>query len=173
MKVNLRRLEEDGDGRGVLTAEESVVVTDAFDKQRNVDCQIELSWEQRGGAVFFHGKLVGVLTTQCHLCLEEVSAPVDGEFDVVVRKGGVRGSYDDEAGEQAQELVTLASNQHEFSFDQYITENLIVNIPMRIFCREDCKGLCPLCGTNRNKSSCDCTESTDPRWDTLRKLKND
>ena len=172
MKVDLRRLEEEQDGRGVLTAEESVAVIDAFDKQRIVDCRIELSWERRGGAIFFHAELAGELPTQCHLCLDDVPTPIRGEFDVVVRKGAARGSYD-QAGEEAQDLVTLAPNQREFSFDQYIIENLIVNIPMKIYCREDCKGLCPQCGVNRNKSSCDCLEASDPRWDQLRKLKNE
>jgi len=173
MKIDLRRLEEERNGRGILTTDESVAVTDAFDTQRTVDYQIELSWERRGGAVFFHGKLVGELQTQCHLCLEEVPTPVNGNFDVVVRKGGIRGSFEDEPGDEAQDFVTLAPNQHEFSFDQNIIENLIVNIPMQVLCKEDCKGLCPQCGINRNKSSCDCTKSTDPRWDELRKLKND
>ncbi len=67
MKIDLRRLDEERDGRGILTAEESFAVTDAFDAQRTVDCHIELSWERSGGAVFFHGKLVGELKTQCHL----------------------------------------------------------------------------------------------------------
>jgi uncharacterized protein len=172
MKIDLRRLEEERDGRGVLTAQQSFEVTDAFDAKRTVDCRIELTWERRGGAIFFHGRLAGELPTQCHLCLEDVTTPVEGEFDVVLRKGGLRDSYDEAEGE-AQELVTLAPNQHEFSFDQYIIENLIVGIPMKVYCRENCKGLCPQCGINRNTSSCDCTEAGDSRWDKLRKLKND
>ncbi len=173
MKINLRRLEEERDGRGSLTAEEPVTVTDAFDTQRTVDCRIELSWERHGGVFFFHGGLAGELPTQCHLCLEEVPTPMNGNFDVVVRKGGVRGSNDDEGGVETKDLVTLPPSQYEFSFDQYIIENLIVNIPMQIICKEDCKGLCPQCGINRNQSSCDCTDTADPRWDALRKLKND
>lgn len=173
MNINLRRLEEQGEGRGVLTAQETVVITDAFGKQRTVDCRVELSWERRGGAFFFHGDVAGLLPTRCHRCLDEVPAPVSGSFDVVVRRGGIRGSQNDEAGEEAQELVTLSPGQQEFSFEPYIIENLILSVPIQILCSEDCKGLCPHCGINRNASSCDCTETTDPRWDELRKLKND
>jgi uncharacterized protein len=172
MKVNLRSLEYERDGRGVVTAEETVAITDAFDKQRTVRCRIELSWERRGSAIFFHGEVVGELPTQCHLCLVDVTAPLKGSFDVVVRRGGVRGVADQDADE-AQDLVTLSPTQHEFSLDPYIIENLIVSIPMQILCKEDCKGLCPQCGINRNESSCDCAETTDSRWDALRKLKND
>lgn len=173
MKINLRRLEEAGDGRGVLTAHEGVAVADAFEDERHIDCRVELTWERRGGAFFFHGDLNGELPTKCHRCLEEVPTPVRGEFDVVVRRGGIRGTRGEEGDDDAQDLVTLSPGQYEFSFDQYIIENLIVNIPMQILCKEDCKGICQQCGTNRNEASCDCTDQPDPRWDSLRKLKND
>jgi uncharacterized protein len=44
---------------------------------------------------------------------------------------------------------------------------------MQILCRDDCKGLCPQCGVNRNHKSCECGGTSDPRWDALRKLKNE
>jgi uncharacterized protein len=172
MKVNLRRLEYERDGRGTWEAEETVTLTDAFDQQRDVDCRVELSWERRGSAIFFHGDVSGELLTQCHRCLVDVTTPLQGSFDVVVRRGDVRGVTDDEADE-VQDLVTLSPSQHEFTLDPYIIENLIVNIPMQILCREDCKGLCPQCGINRNETSCDCVETPDSRWDALRKPKND
>jgi uncharacterized protein len=173
MKIDLRRLEQERDGRGVLTEEETFTITDAFGRQRTVDCRTELSWARRGGAFFFHGELASELNTQCHLCLEDVVAPLTGEFDVVLRKGGDRGVHQAGEDEETEELVTLSPNQREFSFDPYIIENLIVNVPMQILCKEDCKGLCPHCGINRNRSTCDCQESSDSRWDALRKLKND
>ncbi|MGD8414213.1 MAG: DUF177 domain-containing protein [Candidatus Latescibacterota bacterium] len=173
MNINLRRLEDEGEGRGALSARERVELVDAFEERRTIDCEIELTWEQRGGAFFFHGDLTGELPTKCHRCLVDVPTTVTGEFDVVIRRGGVRGSQGDEDAEETRELVTLAPGQYEFSFDQYIVENLIVNIPIQILCKEDCKGLCQQCGINRNETSCDCAAATDPRWDALRKLEND
>lgn len=44
-------------------------------------------------------------------------------------------------------------------------------VPASIVCREDCAGLCPTCGANRNTTTCDCTvDTTDPRWDALKGL---
>jgi len=167
MIIDLRRLEDNG---GSVSVDEVVPFTDAFDVEREIHCNVELSYQCRGGAYFFHGELAGEFRTQCHLCLEDVPSRVKGSFDVVVRKGSERG---DDAGGGTDDLITLPLNEHEVSFDKWIVESLIVDVPMQILCKEDCKGLCPKCGINRNKESCDCTEAADPRWDALRKLKNE
>jgi uncharacterized protein len=51
-------------------------------------------------------------------------------------------------------------------------ERVQMAIPMKPLCREDCKGLCPRCGQDRNVLTCNCSlEETDPRWDALRALR--
>jgi uncharacterized protein len=55
-----------------------------------------------------------------------------------------------------------------------IREQLYLALPMKPLCREDCLGLCPVCGQNRNTTPCTCkTEWVDPRMDALRNLKKD
>lgn len=166
MIIDLRRLE---DARGRLESEEIVPFTDAFGEEREIACRVGISYERSGGAYFFHGDLTGELQTQCHVCLEAMSFPVAGEFDVVVR----RGERQSAGGEETENLIIVSLNEHDVSFDRYIYENLIVNVPMKILCREDCKGLCPQCGVNRNVKACSCSDTGDSRWDALRKLKND
>jgi uncharacterized protein len=51
-------------------------------------------------------------------------------------------------------------------------EQFYLALPMKPLCREDCKGLCPICGVNRNRETCSCrSEWVDPRMEALRKLK--
>ncbi len=51
-------------------------------------------------------------------------------------------------------------------------ERLLLNIPQKILCGDDCKGLCPICGTNLNVDSCNCEQiSRDSRLEILRKIK--
>jgi uncharacterized protein len=175
MIVDLRRLDEAAENRGLLTASEKVVFTDAFDEEISVTCAVELSYERSGGVYFFHGLLEGTFQTLCHICLTEVPCRIKGDFDVVVRKSGGRQSGGKNGGEseEPEDLITLGVNEYEVSFDKYISENLVVNIPIKIVCKEDCKGLCPQCGVNRNDETCDCVGAPDPRWDDLRKLKNE
>ena len=175
MIVDLRRLDEQVESRGRLAPDEVVPYRDAFDNEMSVACHVELSYERSGGAYFFHGQLEGEFRTQCHYCLIDLPCRVEGEFDVVVRKSGNKpaGGDADPEGGGTEDLIILGLNEYEVSFDDHINENLIVNIPMQILCRDDCKGLCPQCGVNRNEQSCDCGETADPRWDALRKPKND
>jgi uncharacterized protein len=54
-----------------------------------------------------------------------------------------------------------------------LLEQLQLNIPMKPLCRPDCKGLCPICGADRNRAACNCEEaSPDPRWAALATIKN-
>jgi uncharacterized protein len=171
MIVDLRRLEE---SRGRLTADETVPFTDAFGDEHEIVCNVALDYQRSGGAFFFHGDLAAEFQTRCHLCLEDTSCRVTGDFDLVVRKGEREAEAESgAAGEETEDLVTVSLNEYKVSLDQYIIENLIVNVPMKFLCKEDCKGLCPQCGVNRNKESCKCADAGDPRWDALRKLKNE
>lgn len=52
-----------------------------------------------------------------------------------------------------------------------VREDILLELPTKILCKEDCKGLCPVCGQNLNLGSCSCNvKVTDPRWDKLKEL---
>ncbi len=175
MIVNLRWLDEAVESQGLITAAETVQYVDTFENQINIACQVELTYDRSGGAYFFRGHLDGTFQTQCHVCLVEVPCHVEGDFEVAVRKSGGRDKDKDQHQDEdvSEDFVVLGLNEYEVSFDHYISENLIVNIPMQIACRDDCKGLCSQCGVNRNNKKCSCGETADPRWDALRNLKNE
>lgn len=68
------------------------------------------------------------------------------------------------------ELVYLEGE--ELDTAPIVREQLQLNVPMRTVCKEDCRGLCPLCGCNRNEEDCSCEPTErDPRWNMLRGLK--
>ena len=51
-------------------------------------------------------------------------------------------------------------------------EQVLLATPVKLVCREDCKGLCPHCGSNLNVEPCNCQQPSDPRWAALSDLKN-
>ena len=62
--------------------------------------------------------------------------------------------------------------ENEIDLTDVIREQILLNLPEQVLCKEDCKGLCPHCGTNRNLKDCDCgEEDIDPRWAALKNLK--
>jgi uncharacterized protein len=55
-----------------------------------------------------------------------------------------------------------------------VREQVLLAVPRYVLCREDCRGLCPTCGTNWNAAECECvTDEVDGRWAPLRRLKTD
>ena len=60
----------------------------------------------------------------------------------------------------------------ELDLCEAVQEQVIMALPVRPLCREDCRGLCPVCGADLNEESCTCAEKTvDPRWKALSELK--
>jgi len=74
------------------------------------------------------------------------------------------------------EVTDLWEEQSSFRgdwlrLDDYFINAFYISHPLKILCSEECKGLCPICGQDRNKSLCNCAEEkTDERWSSLRNL---
>ena len=62
-------------------------------------------------------------------------------------------------------------NELRYDLDPLITEDIFLDLPSKLLCSEDCKGLCPVCGKNRNEGDCGCEKQTvDPRLEILKQL---
>jgi uncharacterized protein len=56
--------------------------------------------------------------------------------------------------------------------DEIVKEQILLAVPTRMLCRDECKGICPQCGIDKNTGDCQCvTDETDPRWAALKNLK--
>jgi uncharacterized protein len=100
----------------------------------------------------------------CQRCLADTHAEVhvDGR---AISGAGRRGSQAD------PELETPYVEDDMVDLPGWGTEELVLALPSRILCADDCKGLCAACGADLNDTTCDChDERTDPRWDVLRQL---
>lgn len=134
-----------------------------------------------GRKVRLRGRLQTTLETACGRCLDPLTVAVDTPFDLMFLPAGepvgqVRGggaAKDDEDGAEVAEDDLGVSFYKDDAIDlgDLMREQFILAVPMKPLCREDCAGLCPSCGVNRNRETCGCqTEWTDPRMDALRRL---
>ncbi len=130
--------------------------------------QAELIVEHRGPKEFvadirLRASFVGRFEQLCARCLEPVEQPLEGTFDLIFRPGGV----DNVAGERAiteDETEIGYYEQSGLLLEDAVREQVLLTLPGRTLCQEDCKGLCPHCGINRNLGSCECVEKpVDPR----------
>ena len=59
------------------------------------------------------------------------------------------------------------------NLDEFVREEILLFLPNKILCKENCKGLCPKCGKNLNDGKCDCKKDVDPRMEVLLQLLNE
>jgi uncharacterized protein len=75
---------------------------------------------------------------------------------------------------QAEDLILSAYEGDAVDLDEVVREQLLLALPSRHLCREDCQGLCQKCGANLNDGHCSCEQGeVDPRWAALANLKKD
>jgi len=123
-------------------------------------------------------RLVGTVKTelelQCSRCLEPFVMPVDREFDsrYLPHGAAVAKPDDDEETEVEEDDVAVTFYRDEtIDLNELLREQFYLALPMKPLHAEDCKGICPQCGTNRNVAPCDCTAQwDDPRLAGLKTL---
>ena len=126
---------------------------------------------QETGRYRVAGRLNGELELICSRCLEPFRLPVATEFDLryVPR---VENAGEGEREVEEDDLSTAFYDGDEIDLAQLIMEQFQLALPMKPLCRDDCKGLCPHCGTNLNTGACDCSQKwEDPRFAALKAMK--
>lgn len=136
-----------------------------------VDAEISVRRVPDDSAVL-HGKLKCSLGFSCDSCCEKVVFDIDSTFEYVLRN-----EVDDALEEQEKEcseedINTLYLEGSVVDLDEILREQLFLAIPDRRLCSQNCKGLCPECGINRNNETCNCGEvNTNSPFAVLKKLK--
>jgi uncharacterized protein len=120
-------------------------------------------------------RLVGAFATQleinCARCLDPVVRDVDKSFDLLYRPQGVDAGAQEISVTQAEAEIGYYTGSG-LMLEDVLREQVLLAMPLKTVCREDCRGLCPLCGKNRNLEACSCaSEVKDPRWDALKELR--
>jgi uncharacterized protein len=112
----------------------------------------------------------GRFTVPCARCLEPVEHAVKGEFDLIFRPLGVDGGGSEHSITDAETEIGYYQKDG-LLLEDVLREQVLLSLPAKTLCREDCKGLCPSCGRNRNSETCTCeTAPADPRWSALSDL---
>ena len=128
----------------------------------------ELEIAGLGGRKFsMAGKLPLQLEAPCARCLEPVSFECELDFDREFMVGRTADEQEDSMDEDNY------LDGYNLDVDQLVCNELLVSLPMRILCSEDCKGICNRCGTNLNLRTCTCdTRELDPRMSVIQEIFN-
>jgi uncharacterized protein len=106
-----------------------------------------------------NGTLDAVGRAECSRCLEEFEIRWDVPVEVMVLR-------DVESGETESETLLILQEKGEVDLRDSLRECAVLSYPQAPVCKDDCKGLCPGCGIDRNQGTCECEEgNVDPRWE--------
>jgi uncharacterized protein len=119
------------------------------------EVEVDALLESVHGGILVTGTVTAPWEAACRRCLAEVSGRLRSE---------VRELYSQEADQD--EAYLLRGDQ--LDLEPLARDAVLLELPLVALCREDCLGLCPVCGSNRNDSPCACEpEGGDPRWAAL------
>ncbi len=190
MRVNIDEIKEGGLDRSwdFLPARlDEILAGDPAGYRAGSTTRIAAHLERFGERVLLRARTRAELTAPCGRCLAPVAVPLPVDFSLTFvpaekrqrpegeepgephdrAKARVAGSFGDEdVGEEHYQ-------GHEIDLDPVVREQILLALPGYPLCREDCKGLCPVCGQNRNERECGCDRHVpDPRWAGLEKFRS-
>jgi len=118
------------------------------------------------------GRLAGILEANCARCLEPVTQNVAREFDLLYRPLGTDAGRDEMSVTDAEAEIGYYEGD-SISLADVVREQVLLAVPVKLTCREDCKGLCPHCGKNLNHEQCSCAVAEEePRWAALKQIRS-
>lgn len=145
-------------------------ITDGFHKEES--CQLDLSqteypngffpfklpvsvkWvlSNKADTLHLHADISYTVSTFCDRCFEAVEQKLSFEKEVILVR--------EKSGDDNDEIIEVADER--FDLYSFVLENIILDMPAKFLCSEECKGLCSSCGINLNHGTCNCSNDISP-----------
>jgi uncharacterized protein len=169
-KLNIRQLKT-GKSRHEFVLEGPDLEFDTTDLLEVVGAKLWMDVDNHVEEIYVKGETDVTLKLECARCLEPFDLSRVYPLALVIklaRKGEIGGPD----GQSSDDYFVLDDGADEFDLVPIIKERVILSLPMKPLCSENCKGLCAKCGTNLNNGSCDCSIGVvDERFSALEELK--
>jgi uncharacterized protein len=127
---------------------------------------------QVSSEVFVDGHVKTCVQVDCDRCLKPIQLPVESEFSLEYISGS---EYESTlTAELTEDLMAVSVFDGEsIDVDEIVKEQVLLLVPSRSLCTEDCMGFCSTCGADKNSGECNCSNvEIDPRWAGLKDLMN-
>lgn len=160
MIIYVNRLKWEGGGRMPFSLTEEMEGMDYRGERVDFDGPIVVSGyiERDGDMILVTGEVQTGVILRCSRCLGVVKFPIRTDFS-------------QEYSEAGEEEEVLPVKGDRIDLRKPVMESILLDLPIKALCSEECKGLCPICGTDRNEKDCGCSiEDIDPRMQQLKKL---
>jgi uncharacterized protein len=123
------------------------------------------------GELRVQGRYKVELTAECDRCLGRARFPMDARFDLFYRPASDIAREEEVAIDEGEAEIGFYEGEG-LELEEILREQILLALPIQKVCSEACKGICPVCGKNRNETECACkVENADDRWGALRDLR--
>jgi len=129
-----------------------------------------------GEIVEIEGNVATTVWLPCSRCLKPFETSLNSHFSLTYMRQSAESVEDDESREEvelnAEDMGVIYFQGDKINLIDTIQEQVLLELPFRILCKHDCKGLCPGCGADLNKAPCDCNpKPSTGKFDVLKNLK--
>ena len=167
MKIELNRTSDDFSEKLILEDSPEALKVQADGVAFEGPIRVELMVSKNQDQFICQGQVAAPAKLECSRCLTGYDYTMTPELSFVVDLAG----DSDEARSEEEGYFVVDPSAASFEIDDLVREAIILSLPLKPLCSEDCRGLCPVCGAELNRSQCNCVkEEADPRWDQLKKL---
>ncbi len=129
---------------------------------------VNLSFTNIGiGKILMQGEMKLVLEIPCDRCLQAVCVPLEPRFEQEIFAPDLNGQAKAEGEQQGFMLG------YELNVEAFVNGEILINMPVKVLCKPDCKGICKQCGHDLNLGECGCdTFVPDPRMAAIKDIFN-
>lgn len=170
MKLDLRQFAE-FPAVATVTIEAGEIAPVAEEVRQIGPLSLDLTIQKGAEEYYCHGTLAGTVALECSRCLSAYDESVRESVTFIACGEQVVQQLREEAADD-EEYVVFSGSDAQVDLNEPIRQALLVALPMMPLCSDECKGLCPGCGANRNSTRCACqSDVVDPRWAALTDMK--
>lgn len=128
--------------------------------------EVEAHLDKTSHQLLLRTEIRAVGTFECDRCLDPFEQKLSSEYRLVY-------VFDEAASSQypEEEVQVLREDTVSIDLSDDVRQMVLLSVPLKLLCNENCRGLCPTCGTNLNLAACTCRhDQLDPRWNGLQDL---
>jgi uncharacterized protein len=131
--------------------------------------RVDLEARMVGEGVLVRGEIEAEIAGECRRCLTPVPVRIQDTVDLLFEP-----LSEEEEVELSGEVYPLPERGDQLELIPALREQLVLKVPDFVVCSESCRGLCPQCGTDLNRTTCECVPEAGPSsWDALKNIKFD
>ena len=164
MKINISNLSEGVHEYDFEEISSSIELDERFSKP--VFVKVELAKRRRQLFLTAHVKTSGRFT--CDRCLEDFDTDLELDYRMTYVY-----EMNDAEGLDQDEVTVIHASTNVIDIADDVRDYILLTVPMKLLCKDDCAGLCRKCGKNLNHGPCSCpADDVDPRWEKLKQIMN-